>query len=99
MLDRISRKAANVIPPHTIKFKIEEKAWDKLNTDAQNGVDNILENQPVQILSAKEKGQRGIKLEPYGWAFITKTDQRLYASTNLSKGPSEIIFDKVKKGH
>jgi hypothetical protein len=59
-----------------VRIEIDEDAWDKCEDDVQDGVVNILENQPISLLSAGGHGP-GIKQESKGLEFHTQTNKRL----------------------
>jgi hypothetical protein len=64
--------------PYDVQIDIEDKAWAACENDLQNGVINILENEPIQLLPTAGKGS-GIKQESKGLEFHTQTNKRLQA--------------------
>lgn len=55
---------------YTARIRITQDAWDKADADAQNQTNAILNNQPIQLLSASGRGP-GIKWEGNGWSMHT----------------------------
>lgn len=80
-----------------VNIQITDKAWDKCNGDTQKGVNNILANEPIQLLAKGGKGN-GIKYEGAFWEFHTQTKQRLATTENVNWNQlplQGLTFDKV----
>ena len=66
--------------------------------DVQQGVEAILSDNPIQILSSSGKGN-GIKVESKGLEFHTQTNKRLQCPGPVSLGGgSTWTFTQCKKG-
>ena len=59
-----------------VRIVIDQDTWDACSDDVQEGVLNILDNQPIQLLSLGGRGN-GIKQENQGLEFHTPTNRRL----------------------
>jgi hypothetical protein len=81
---------------HTKRIQIDQAIWDSCDTDVQEGVENILQNQPIQLLSSSGKGN-GIKQESKGVEFHTQTDKRLQYPNGTIKDET-LTFSRYGKG-
>lgn len=77
-IDDVYRCIGNGGVPFNRRIQITQAAWNGADPVVQEGVNHILENQPIRILSGNEHGN-GIKIEQQGLEFHTKTLRRIQA--------------------
>lgn len=80
-----------------VNIRITDDAWNQCNHHTQDGVNHILNNEPIQLLARGGHGN-GIKDEGNCWAFHTQTGQRLATTGAVSWSAlplQGLTFDRV----
>lgn len=88
--------AGNV--PYSATIQITKQAWAAADDQTKTQVRNILNSEPIPILSISGRGN-GIKKESDGWTIHTQTNKRLYDRdrNHSSTSTKTFTFDEYRK--